>query len=351
MVFNTLNFVKIKTKNMQRSEFLKSTSSMALLSMVPISLFSQNNQNYESLQHSKLESEAFPSNIKNLASQTTTVKCKGKNVKIHAIQTGTVAVKRSHLTNHTAHFLTPVKISLDKNYTEFMPIWVWVIEHPEGVIVIDTGENAEVMNPNYFNPAGKVVAGYSKMNFKFNVTKENEIGFQLHKLGISNDRIKNVVLTHLHIDHTGGIKDFKNVEFILNECEYKNPSGHFSELVPNWFKPKTVNYKKDFIETFEQAFPLTKSEDLLLVPTGGHTKNHASVLFKTDEYDILFAGDVCYNQEQLIVDDLPGINVNYKETKKTYKKIKTYTKNNKLIFLPSHDANSGVRLINKTKLE
>jgi hypothetical protein len=40
------------------------------------------------------------------------------------------------------------------------------------------------MNPNYFNPAGKFVAGYSKKNFKFNVTKENEIGFQLHKLGM-----------------------------------------------------------------------------------------------------------------------------------------------------------------------
>lgn len=340
-----------KTKNMQRREIIKSTSSIALLSMIPISHFSQINQNYESLQPSKTESETFPSNIKNLTSQTTTVKCNSKDVKIHAIQTGTVAVKRSHLTNHTAHFLTPIKISLDKHFTEFMPIWVWVIEHPEGVIVIDTGENSEVMNPDYFNPAGKLVAGYSKKNFKFNVTRENEIGFQLRKLGISNDKIKNVVLTHLHIDHTDGIKDFENVEIIVNEQEYKNPSSHFSELVPNWFKPKTVNYKKDFIETFEEAFPLTESEDLLLIPTGGHTKHHASVLFKTDECDILFAGDVCYNQEQLIAEDLPGINVNYKETKKTYKKIKSYAKNNKLVFLPSHDINSGVRLMNKTKLE
>jgi N-acyl homoserine lactone hydrolase len=286
-----------------------------------------------------------------LATQTTTVKCNGKEVKIHAIQTGTVAVKRSHLTNHTAHFFTPIKISLDKHFTEFMPIWVWVIEHPEGNIVIDTGETANVMNPNYFKPAGKLVAKYSKKNFKFNVKKENEIGFQLKKLGIKNDSIKNVVLTHLHIDHTDGIKDFKNVEIIVNEQEYKNPSGHFPELVPNWFKPKTVKYKKDFVEIFNEAFPLTESEDLLLIPTNGHTKNHASVLFRTDDCDILFAGDVCYNQEQLITNDLPGINVNYKETKKTYENIKKYAKNNKLIFLPSHDINSGIRLTNKTKLE
>ena len=336
---------------MQRKEFIKSTGSVALLSIIPISHFSQKNQNYDRLAQSKNDNKALSIDVKKVATQTTTVKCNGKNVKIHAIQTGSVAVKKSHLTNHTAHFLTPIKISLDKHFTEFMPIWVWVIEHPEGIIVIDTGENADVMNPDYFEPTGKFVAKYSKKNFKFNVTKENEIGFQLRQLGIKNDSIKNVVLTHLHIDHTDGIKDFKNVEIIVNEQEYKNPSGHFTELVPNWFKPRTVKYKRDFVETFNEAFPLTKSEDLLLIPTNGHTNNHASVLFRTDECDILFAGDVCYNQEQLMANDLPGINVNYKETKNTYEKIKTYAKNNKLIFLPSHDINSGLRLINKTKLE
>lgn len=331
---------------MQRRELIKSTGSITLLSRMPISHFAQTNKKLQS----KINNTALTEKISNLVTQTTTVKCNGKEIKVHAIQTGMVAVKRAHRTNPTAHFLTPIKISLDKYFTEFMPIWAWVIEHPEGNIVIDTGENANIMHPDYFKPAGKIVAKYSKNNFKFNVSKENEIGVQLQKLGISNDSIKSVILTHLHIDHTDGIKDFKNVEMIINEDEYKNPSGHFPELVPDWFKPKTIKYKKDFIETFNEAYPLTKSEDLLLIPTNGHTKNHASVLFKTDECDILFAGDVCYNQEQLITNDLPGINVNYKETKNTYEKIKTYAKNNKLVFLPSHDINSGVRLINKTTL-
>lgn len=331
---------------MQRRELIKSTGSITLLSRMPIGHFTQTDKKLQS----KINNTALTEKISNLVTQTTTVKCNGKEIKVHAIQTGMVAVKRAHRTNPTAHFLTPIKISLDKHFTEFMPIWAWAIEHPEGNIVIDTGENANIMHPDYFKPAGKIVAKYSKNNIKFNVSKENEIGVQLQKLGISNDSIKSVVLTHLHIDHTDGIKDFKNVEMIINEDEYKNPSGHFPELVPDWFKPKTVKYKKDFIETFNEAYPLTKSEDLLLIPTNGHTKNHASVLFKTDECDILFAGDVCYNQEQFITNDLPGINVNYKETKNTYEKIKTYAKNNKLVFLPSHDINSGVRLINKTTL-
>ena len=276
--------------------------------------------------------------------QTTIVKCNGQDVKIHAIQTGTVAVKRSHLTNRTAHFLTPLKISFDKHFTQFMPIWVWVIEHPEGVIVIDTGENAEVLNPDYFNPAGKMIAAYNKRNLKFSISKENEIGFQLRQLGIGHDCIKNVVLTHLHLDHTDGIKDFRNVEIIVNEEEYKSPSGHFPELVPSWFNPKRVQYKNNMLRIFDKAYPITDSEDVLLVPTGGHTKHHASVLFKTDDFDILFAGDVSYNQAQLMRGDIPGINADYTKTRKTYDNITAYAQQNSLIYLPSHDLDAARRL-------
>ena len=337
---------------MQRREFIKSGGKLTLLSMMPISHFASISQNISNSNFTHLleTKQSFANNITALETQTTTVKSKGKDIKIHAIQTGTVAVKKSHLTNRTAHFLTPLKISLDKHFTEFMPIWVWVIEHPEGTIVIDTGENAQIMNPDYFKPAGKLVANYCRKNLKFNVHKENEIGFQLRKLGIQNESIKSVVLTHLHLDHTDGIKDFRNVETIVNEDEYKNPSSHFPELTPDWFKPKTVIYKEDFIEVFKKAYPLTKSEDLLLLPTNGHTKNHASVLFQTDDFDILFAGDVCYNEQQLLNDDIPGINVNYKESKKTYQNIKTYAQQHKLIFLPSHDSKSAYRLKNRLTL-
>jgi len=276
--------------------------------------------------------------------QTTLVRCNGQEVKIHAIQTGSVAVKRSHLTDRTAHFLTPLKISFDKHFTQFMPIWVWVIEHPEGVIVIDTGENAEVLNPDYFDPAGKLIAAYNKKNLKFSISKENEIGFQLSQLGIGNDRIKNVVLTHLHLDHTDGIKDFRNVEIIVSEEEYKRPSGHFPELVPSWFNPKRVQYKKDMVGGFDRAYSITDSEDVLLVPTPGHTKHHASVLFKTDDFHILFAGDVSYNQKQLIQGDIPGINASYNMTRRTYDNIISYAQQERLIFLPSHDLDAAQRL-------
>lgn len=300
---------------------------------------------------SSITKSGYSSKLSTSGTQTTVVKCKGQDVKVHAVQTGTVAVKRSHLTNPTAHFLTPFKISIDKHFTDFMPIWVWVIEHPEGVFVIDTGENAAVSTPGYFEPAGKLIARYNRRNLKFNISKENEIGHQLSTLGIEKKDIKNVVLTHLHLDHTDGIKDFPNAEFIVNADEYKNPSGHFPELVPDWFNPRTVTYENDSIDVFNRCYPITEAEDLLLIPTNGHTKHHASVLFKTDDFDILFAGDVCYNQEQLMNRDLPGINVDYAKSRNTYDNILAYAERHKFIFLPSHDSNSAYRLHENQYLE
>lgn len=330
---------------MRRRKFIQSVSSAAALSVVPINTIAGSHSFKEvELATFLPHTDRGSVQIEKLQSQTTTVKCKGDVVKIHAIQTGSVAVKRSHKSKPTAHFLTPFKISLDKHFTQLMPIWVWIIEHPEGVLVIDTGENANISNPEYFASAGRLVNSYSQRNFKFQVQKENEVGYQLKKLGISNDRVKNVVLTHLHIDHTDGIKDFKNVEILVNAEEFKKPNGHFPELVPNWFKPKTVHFKKDRVAIFDYAYPITENEDVLLIPTPGHTQHHASVLFKTDDFDILFAGDVCYNQEQLIKNELPGINANYKKSRETYKSIKQYAFERNVVFMPSHDTDSFERL-------
>ena len=38
---------------------------------------------------------------------------------------------------------------MDRNWTDPMPIYAWLIEHPEGLIVVDTGESARVNEPGY----------------------------------------------------------------------------------------------------------------------------------------------------------------------------------------------------------
>ncbi|MCB0838408.1 MAG: N-acyl homoserine lactonase family protein, partial [Bacteroidetes bacterium] len=74
--------------------------------------------------------------------------------RIQAIETGRVAVRPSFKHKKGPSLISKLNIFLDKEFTEFMPVYVYVIEHPEGIIVIDTGENAHVKEPDYFEDAG-----------------------------------------------------------------------------------------------------------------------------------------------------------------------------------------------------
>ena len=120
-----------------------------------------------------------------------------------------------------------------------------------------------------------------------------------------------------------------------------------STTYPNWFDPVLVNFLKDRIDFFDIAYPVTKSEDVLLIPTPGHTYHHGSVLLKTDDEHILFAGDASYKHQQLLDYKFGGANIDFVQSRKTYNNILRYAKKYPVIYLPSHDENSANRLLCK----
>jgi N-acyl homoserine lactone hydrolase len=279
---------------------------------------------------------------------TTVVKLKGKDIKVHALCTGTVAVKTNFRTKKGWGELAKINILLDKQYTEYLPIWVWVIEHPDGLVVIDTGEISAIQNlDKHLAKESAFMKYFFRHSAKFGVNEKDELNYQFEKINLKPDDVKLVVLTHLHLDHTDGLRFFPKQEIIVGDQEYKHPNGNMKSTYPLWFNPNRVNYKQNRIAVFNEAFPLTAAEDLLYMPTPGHTPGHSSVVFKTDNFDILFAGDTSYNQQQLLNHELAGVNASYKKTAETYKKLLDYAADYKTIYLPSHDANAGARLHNR----
>jgi glyoxylase-like metal-dependent hydrolase (beta-lactamase superfamily II) len=111
---------------------------------------------------------------------------------------------------------------------------------------------------------------------------------------------------------------------------------------PGWYSPNNVRYQDDQIDVFKRAYLISK--DLFYVPTPGHTPGHSSVIFKTDEFDIIFAGDTSYNQEQLLRGELAGVNADYRKSRETYTSLLAYAARHKTIYLPSHDENASLRL-------
>ena len=275
--------------------------------------------------------------------QTVEVHLKGKPVKVHLVSTGAVSVKTKFRESTKTGILASLDFIFDKKFTEWMPIWVMVIEHPEGVFVIDTGEQAEVNDPGFFKSSGFFVNWFDTTQFKFIVKKEEEIGPQLSELNIPVEKIKAVVLTHLHLDHIDGLKYFPSTEIIVNKYEWEKPYGDLPKLYPAWFAPTLVELNEQY-ENFEKASYLTKAKDLLMLHTPGHTYGHCSVVFNTDEGYLFFGADVCYAQRQLIERKYSGTNASHRLAEKTYAAVTSFAKQHKTIFIPSHETAAAERL-------
>ncbi len=171
---------------------------------------------------------------------STTVKLRGKDIKIHALCTGTVAVKTNFKTKNGLGELAKINILFDGQYTEYLPIWVWVIEHPDGLIVIDTGEISAISDlDQYLAKESRFMRYFFNHSARFSVNAKDELNHQFEKIHLKLDDVALVVLTHLHLDHTDGLKFFPRQEIIVGDYEYKHPNG-FSPAPPSfWVLPSS----------------------------------------------------------------------------------------------------------------
>lgn len=80
-------------------------------------------------------------------------------MKVHAIQTGTVAVRPRQQRGEGRGAARLARVLMDRSWTDPLPIYAWLIEHPEGLIVVDTGETARV-NDRVISRAGNRISSW-----------------------------------------------------------------------------------------------------------------------------------------------------------------------------------------------
>jgi len=119
-------------------------------------------------------------------------------MKIHAIRTGSVRIKRAQAEGQGHGLGRRLAIFTGHEWTDWLPTFAWVIDHPEGTIVVDTGQGSHLLEH------GRSLHPYVRWEVAFRLEREEEIGPRLRALGIPAADVRQVVLTHLHMDHDGG---------------------------------------------------------------------------------------------------------------------------------------------------
>jgi len=105
------------------------------------------------------------------------------------------------------------------------PILSVLIERDNGLVLFDTGIGTrieeEMRPPIYW---GNLFFHRCVMRTRFD-PQHDALVHQLSRLGFQPSDVKNVIVSHLHWDHAGGMRDFPNARYIINRKEWDFAAG------------------------------------------------------------------------------------------------------------------------------
>lgn len=267
---------------------------------------------------------------------------------IHALQTGAVRIKRSQVRGRGRGWRRRARIFQDPQWTDWLPTYAWVIDHPEGVIVVDTGQGTHLLD------CGRSLHPYLRWEVRFRINRHEEIGPQLRALGVRPRDIRRVVLTHLHIDHDGGLVHFPDSDILVSRYELHTArrwSGRLRGYLPNrwptWFNPIPLDLAAESVGPFAASARLTEAGDVVAVATPGHTADHISVVVLDGPITYFLAGDTSYTEALMLTGHIDGVSADDNIARGTLNAIKRFAASGPTVYLPTHDPASAQRLSNR----
>jgi len=273
-------------------------------------------------------------------------------VRIHAIQTGRVKVRQAQRVAKGRGVARIANMLFDPEWTEWLPVFAWAIELGDKVVLVDTGETARVHERGY-HPSWHP---FYRRAVRFEVAPGDEVGPQLHEIGIDPRDISLVILTHLHTDHAGGLRHVVGSRCLVHAGELRRAqglagrlNGYLPQRWPRFWLPEAIQFDACPVGPFEQSAEVTGTGEILIIPTPGHTPGHVSVLVQGSP-SVLLAGDATYEQDLLMSDKVDGVTMDEAAARRTLGNIRDLARERPLVCLPSHDPGCVARLENQSIL-
>jgi len=184
-----------------------------------------------------------------------------------------------------------------------IPVGFYVIKHPKGYVLFDTGNNDKIIDDINYWPKG--MQGLNPVR-----TPDVAIDTQLRKIGLTPNDIKYVVVSHMHLDHGGNVAKFPNSTLIIQRDEINYAmfpdepfTGPFiredawvlrAENGSN--KPNSMN----MIILDQKDYDIFGDGSVTVLNSRGHTKGHQMMLVRLPKKGpTILTGDNVYFRENV----------------------------------------------------
>jgi N-acyl homoserine lactone hydrolase len=171
-----------------------------------------------------------------------------------------------------------------------IPIPSFLIEHPRGRVIFDTGLHRELQT------SSDRIGELAKF-FQVRYRAGEELGARLRAHQIDPERIDYVINSHLHFDHVGGNADLPNAKLVLQRCEWEAAAD------PEQVQRNGYN-RADFdlghqLQLIDGEHDLFGDGLVVCIPTHGHTAGHQSLQVRLDNVELVLTADSCYMRKVL----------------------------------------------------
>lgn len=258
-------------------------------------------------------------------------------MRVHAIHTG-------HLTgNKTVTRGNSFGSLVRRRQNMVFPAVCFVLERPEGLVIIDTGLTAQVHVQWILRRFAPVPS----------VTADQEAGPAMQRAGLDPSEVRTVIVTHLDWDHIGGVGHFANAPVYVHREEHDFATSRSGRsrtqprLWPDTFKPILYDFDPEPLDSFEHSAAIPGVEGIRTVPMPGHSPGHVGVAVIDGDRQLLFCGDhmlrVDWFEEDYVAgrkEALQGFFYPDAPGPDTTERIYSYTRDPRVVPIPAHDVNA-----------
>jgi N-acyl homoserine lactone hydrolase len=260
-------------------------------------------------------------------------------LRIHVIETGRLVGNETFLRGEGWSSL----LRRRRDY-EF-PAYSFVVEHPEGLIAIDTGMSAGARSPRPL----------MQRRFVPSPIAGHEMGPAMRAIGLDPADVRWVVLTHLDWDHAGGLAHFPGAEVLVHRPEHEFAATavgrwrYEPQLWPSGFKPTVYDLDAEPYGPFPRSRALTGDGAVRIVALTGHSVGQVGVIVRSGDMRLFFVADHVLRRDWFLGDyeagRLIGLGQFHRvQARETSRRIHDFIESVPTVLLPSHDDEVPARL-------